>query len=193
VCYIRGVKEKTSYLTDTGESWRHRQIVFTNKGDLPLGEEFEGDRTISSVTDSAGRETFYRGVAPLPDTSRVPFNALLFKGNGVTSTGVRDWVDLMTAPLDKTRFKIISDSVFHIHSGNDTGVTRTRSKWYPVNKNLNYGDEEFGNQMFSSYKSTTGRPGIGDVYVYDIISSATTATSSTLLWAPQATLYWHEK
>ena len=58
VCYIRGLKEKTSYATDDGQSWRHRQIVFTNKGDLPLGEEFEGDRTISSVTDSAGRETF---------------------------------------------------------------------------------------------------------------------------------------
>lgn len=192
-CFIRGISEKTSYLSDSGTAWRHRQIVFTNKGDLPLGEEFEGDRTISSVTDSAGRETFYRGVAELPETSRVPLNALLFRGNSVTSEGVRDWVDLITAPLDTSRFKILSNTVYHIHSGNEQGINRTRKKWYPVNHNLRYGDEEFGNQMFSSYKSTTGRPGIGDIYVYDIISSATITTGSTLAWAPSTTLYWHEK
>ena len=89
----------------------------------------------------------------------------------------------MTVPVDRTRFKVISDTVITIRSGNDSGVFRTRNKWYPVNKNLNYGDEEIGNQMFSSYKSTTGKPGIGDIYVYDIITSLTTATDSTLLWA----------
>ena len=61
----------------------------------------------------------------------------------------------MTVPVDRTRFKVISDTVITIRSGNDSGVFRTRNKWYPVNKNLNYGDEEIGNQMFSSYKSTT--------------------------------------
>ena len=99
----------------------------------------------------------------------------------------------MTVPVDRTRFKVISDTVITIRSGNDSGVFRTRNKWYPVNKNLNYGDEEIGNQMFSSYKSTTGKPGIGDIYVYDIITSLTTATDSTLLWAPSTTLYWHER
>lgn len=193
ICFIRGIKENVSYVTSDSEAWRHRQIIFTAKGDLPLGEEFEGDRTISSVTGSDGRETFFRGLASLPNASRTPLYALLFKGNGNSGAGVQDWTDLLMAPVDKTRFSVLSDSIIDIRSGNDTATIKTRKRWTPINKNLVYGDEEIGNQMFSSYKSTIGKPGIGDVYVFDIFASITTASGSQLLYSPTTTLYWHEK
>ena len=192
-CFIRGLKFKDTYVTDDGEGWRHRQIIFTAKGELPLGEENEGDRTISSVTSSDGRETFYRGMADLPLESRTPLFALLFKGNGNPSAGVLDWTDLIQAPVDTTRFKVLSDRQVNIRSGNDSGTMKTRSTWVPINKNLVYGDEEVGNQMFSTYKSTTGKPGIGDVYVLDMFTCINTAAGSTMLFNPTTTLYWHEK
>ncbi|QCS37579.1 capsid protein [Tortoise genomovirus 17] len=192
-CFIRGLKFNDTYVTDDGEGWRHRQIIFTNKGDLPLGEENEGDRTISSVTSSDGRETFYRGMADLPLESRTPLFALLFKGNGNPSAGVLDWTDLINAPVDRTRFKVLSDRHVNIRSGNDSGTVLSRKTWVPINKNLVYGDEEVGNQMFSTYKSTTGKPGIGDVYVLDIFTCINVAAGSTMLFNPTTTLYWHEK
>ncbi|QCS37585.1 capsid protein [Tortoise genomovirus 20] len=192
-CFIRGLKEGVSYVTNDGEPWRHRQIIFTAKGDLPLGEEFEGDRTISAFTTSDGRETFFRGLANLPDESRTPLVALLFKGNGNTGAGIQDWTDLLMAPVDKTRFKVLNDIIVDIRSGNDTGTIKTQKRWTPVNKNLVYGDEEIGNQMFSSYKSTTGKPGIGDIYVFDMFASLTNVAGSELLYSPTTTLYWHEK
>lgn len=192
-CFIRGIKENVSYVTDDGEAWRHRQIIFTAKGELPLGEEFEGDRTISSVTTSDGRETFFRGLAPLPLESRTPLVALLFKGNGNSTAGVQDWTDLLMAPVDKTRFSVLRDNITDIRSGNDSGTIKTRKRWTPINKNLVYGDEEIGNQMFSSYKSTTGKPGIGDVYIFDMFAALRNSEGSTLLYSPTTTLYWHEK
>lgn len=192
-CFIRGLKENVSYVTSDSEAWRHRQIIFTAKGDLPLGEQFEGDRTISSVTTSDGRETFFRGLSSLPLANRTPFIALLFKGNGNSDAGVQDWTDMLMAPVDKTRFRVLYDNITDIRSGNDTSTIKTRKRWHPINKNLVYGDEEIGNQMFSSYKSTIGKPGIGDVYVFDIFASITNAAGSQLLYSPTTTLYWHEK
>ena len=66
-----------------------------------------------------------QGCSPTSGGVTLTFNALLFKGNGITSEGVRDWVDLMTVPVDRTRFKVISDTVITIRSGNDSGVFRT--------------------------------------------------------------------
>lgn len=191
--YAVGLQEKISILTNSGNAWKWRRIVFTHKGPLPLGESFEGPRYYSTTTDAVGRETYFRTLAPLPPTSKEPLTEYLFKGQGEGGLGIQDWVDIMTAPMDTTRIKVMHDHVTHIQSGNDSGVMRTYKRWHPVRKNIVYGDEEIGNQMLSSYMSTQGRPGIGDIYVFDIITSLSNSTSDALSFTPTASWYWHEK
>lgn len=192
-CYLVGLKEKISILTNSSQPWRWRRIVFTHKGPLPLGEQFEGSRVYSTTTDVTGRDTYFRTLAPLPVTAKQPLVDYLFKGQGTGGLGIQDWVDIITAPMDTTRIKTMHDRVTRIQSGNDSGVMRTYSRWHPVRKNIVYGDEEIGNQMLSSFFSTNSRPGIGDIYVLDIFTCLSTAASDQLSFTPTATWYWHEK
>lgn len=192
-CYIVGLKEKLSIATSSGVPWKWRRIVFTHKGELPLGEQFEGPRTYSTITDAIGRDTYYRTMSPLPTNSVVPLVEYIFRGDGNTTLGLADWTDVMTAPMDTTRIKVMNDGVTHIRSGNQSGVLKTYNRWHPVRKNLVYGDEEIGNQVLSSAYSTQGRPGIGDIYVLDIFTSLSDSTSDTLSITTTATQYWHER
>ena len=194
-CFIRGVKEKWTVLAPDGTPWRWRRIAFTAKGQLPLGEEFEGDRSVSVITDSDGRQTYYRNMAPLPVGSIQPLADILFKGTqDVTgSLGYQDWNDVITAPVDTTRFKILDDRVRHLTAGNDAGMARNVSHWTGVNKNLVYGDEEAGGQIITSSKSTIGRPGIGDVYFLDIFAPLAASGGEAIGVGCTATVYWHER
>lgn len=188
-----GLKEKISILTNSGQPWRWRRIVFTNKGPLPLGEQFEGSRVYSTTTDVTGRDTYFRTLSPLPVNSITPLVEYLFKGQGDGGLGIQDWTDIMTAPVDTTRIKTMHDHVTRIQSGNASGVMKTYSRWHPVRKNIVYGDEEIGNQMLSSFFSTNSRPGVGDIYVMDIFTSLSNAASDQLSFTPTASWYWHEK
>ena len=191
--YAVGLKEKISILTNSGQPWRWRRIVFTHKGPLPLGEQFEGSRVYSVITDVTGRDTYFRTLSPLPQNSITPLVEYLFKGQGEGGLGIQDWTDIMTAPMDTTRIKTMHDKVTRIQSGNASGVMKTYSRWHPVKKNIVYGDEEIGNQMLTSFYSTSSRPGIGDIYVLDIFTSLSNAASDQLSFTPTATWYWHEK
>jgi len=192
-CYIVGLKEKISILTNSGNPWKWRRIAFTHKGLLPLGEQFEGSRVYSTITDVVGRITYYRTLTPLPDTSKTPLVDYLFKGQGEGGLGVQDWTDIITAPVDTTRIKVMHDHTTHIQSGNESGVMKTYSKWHGVNKNLVYGDEEIGGQVLSSPFSTNSRPGIGDIYIMDIFTSLSNNTADSMGFIPTATMYWHER
>jgi len=46
-----------------------------------------------------------------------------------------------------------------------------------------------------SYVSVSGKPGMGDLYVYDIVYLAVPASggSASMLWSPEGTYYWHER
>lgn len=194
-CFVRGVKEKWTVLTQNGSPWRWRRIVFTAKGQLPLGEEFEGDRSISVITDTEGRQTYYRNMAPLPTGSLGPLADVLFRGTNdrTGAFGFQDWNDVMTAPVDTTRFKVLENKVRHIRCGNDAGVAKNISTWTPVNKNIVYGDEEVGGQVTTSAKSTIGRPGIGDIYFLDILSPQEGSGGENMGLSCTSTVYWHEK
>lgn len=63
-----------------------------------------------------------------------------------------------------------------------------------MNKNLTYDDDENGGDLQSNFLSTLGKRGMGDYWVIDIFGAAPGATAgSTLVFAPEASLYWHEK
>ncbi|QCX29498.1 capsid protein [Plant associated genomovirus 18] len=192
-CYVVGVKERISLLTNTGKPWKWRRVVFTHKGPLPLGEQFEGPRVYSTITDVVGRDTYYRTLSPLPALSKTQIVEYLFKGQGNDNSGIADWTDITTAPMDTTRIKVLHDKVTHIQSGNESGVMRTTTRWHNVRKNIVYGDEEIGGQVLSSAMSTNSRPGIGDIYIFDIFTSLSNDASDSMAFVPTATVYWHER
>ncbi|WGD01158.1 MAG: capsid protein [Genomoviridae sp.] len=192
-CYVVGVKEKISLLTNTGKPWKWRRIVFTHKGPLPLGEQYEGPRVYSTITDVVGRDTYYRTLSPLPALSKTQIVEYLFRGQGNDNSGIADWTDITTAPMDTTRIKVLHDKVTHIQSGNESGVMRTTTRWHNVRKNIVYGDEEIGGQVLSSAMSTNSRPGIGDVYIFDIFTSLSNDAADSMAFVPTATVYWHER
>lgn len=195
-CWIKGIKEKITIATLSGVPWRWRRIVFSHKGELSIGPEFEGDITTSVVTTADGREIYYRNTHELDQDNRIPFGDYLFvgQGQGPGADGGRiDWTDYMTAPADNRRFNIMYDKVVTVQSGNDSGVLRNYNRWHPVEKNLVYGDEEIGGQVLTSYKSTNSKPGIGDVYIVDIFTSVGVDSSNVLLFTPNSAVYWHEK
>lgn len=184
-CYMRGLKEKIQIQTSTGMAWQWRRICFTAKGDRFYQNDASGYRW--SLLTNAGVVRVVNSIAGTTQGSN--FVDALFDGaNGV------DWVSPFTAKVDRDVLSVKYDKTVIIQSGNDTGVMRNFNRWHAMNKNLVYDDDEAGDAEVSNRYSTSGRQGMGDYYVVDIISGGTGSSSSdNLSFQPEATLYWHEK
>lgn len=180
-CFMRGLKEKITFSSNTGASWRWRRICFTVKGGI-----------ISSSTElETSNQGWTRLLYDLAVNSSTDLTALrtaVFKG----AAGL-DWADPFTAPVDNGRVTIKYDRTMTINSGNANGRYLTKSMWHPMNKNLVYSNDQQGPDMSPDYRSVVGKAGMGDYYVYDIIECATKAVADKLVFNPEATLYWHEK
>lgn len=180
VCYMRGLKERDTFVTNSPASWRWRRICFTAKGlvfQSPTEVETSSTgwaRMILDFTNNASDDAFLQ--------------TLLFQGAQGS-----DWNDPFTAKVDTTRVTLKSDVTQTFNSGNAVGKFFNRKFWYPMNKNLVYSTDETGGQVSNDYKSTLGKPGMGDYYVFDMFQCSSNSSSDTLLWNPEATLYWHEK
>lgn len=188
VCYIRGLKEtinisnyQNSASTNYAAAWKWRRIVFSAKGLY---------QALGTSVDYAYTSNGY--VRFLADQNGTPFGAtvssLIFQG----VSGV-DWVDTMTAKADNTRLTIHYDRTRTLTPASSAKRFWNFKMWHPVNKNLNYNNEESGDGETASLRSTLGKPGIGDVYVVDILQCASGNSDDLLAFGPEATLYWHEK
>ncbi len=104
-----------------------------------------------------------------------------------------DWVDFFVAKPDTNRIKVYSDTLRTFQSGNQSGRYFKSQKWYPMNENLVYGNDERGETEDPVIYSTAGRQGMGDYYIMDFFDCTTFASADTLFFQPEATLYWHEK
>jgi len=188
VCYMRGLKERIQIQTNNGMSWQWRRICFTYRGNGVYSGSV-GDPTRQIVREtSAG---FARVVVDWGNSTPVvnPLISHLFRG-----TQDRDWRSYFTAPTDNTRVTVQYDKTRILTSGNANGIMRNYNNWFPMNKNLVYDDEEDGLEEDSVNLSSSGKAGMGDYYVVDIISAGTGSTASDLMsFDPEATLYWHEK
>lgn len=184
-CYMRGLKENVEITTSNGTQWQWRRIAFTLKGGQLWNQETSVIRW--SMLTSSGMMRNVNGIGGTVVGSN--FVDLVFKGtNGV------DWVDIMNAPMDTLRITPKYDKTRIIQSGNASGVMRKYNIWHPMNKNLQFADEEDGGGLDLGRYSTSGRYGMGDYYVVDIIKSADGSQSTDQLkFGPQASLYWHEK
>lgn len=183
-CFMRGLSERIELQVSDGLPWQWRRICFTAKG-------FQTNLTVSAgfklfAETSAG---YVRLMNQIDGTNQTAMENALFKGQ----SGV-DWLDPLSAPTDNSRLTIKYDKTITIASGNEDGVIRKYNRWMPMNHNLVYDDDETGGTESASHFSSIGKAGMGDYYIVDYFRPRVGSTSENqLLFAPQATLYWHER
>jgi len=195
-CFMRGLSENIRVQTSTGLPWFHRRICFTVKGIEPFLTRADADTgTLPNspfpyvdTTNGMQRLWLNMTINNMQNTINER-EGVLFKGaNGL------DWNDILTAPVDTSRVTVKFDKTWTIKSGNANGTVYERKLWHPMNKNLVYDDDESGETEVTSYWSTSAKPGMGDYYVYDIVTPGQGGTSADLLLLQSTTsLYWHEK
>lgn len=187
-CFIRGLKEKISIETHGAASWYWRRVVFFMKGTDYLRDEtdipripyvFNNDHGTMRLVGSTGSDpTFQNNILGLI--------FLGFEGN--------DWIDPITAKVDKTRVRIAYDKTRRINSGNDFGTTRSFNMWHPVSRTLEYQDDQAGGREQASLLSSFSERSCGDMYVFDMFRNNRQASDQDWLdFTPEAQLFWHER
>jgi len=195
-CYMRGLSENIRVQTSSGLPWFHRRICFTAKGEIPFRNKAGADTSPTPnpvtpyVDTSTGMQRLWLNMTINNMQNTInERESVIFKG----SNGV-DWNDILTAPLDTTRITVKFDHTWTLRSGNANGTVYERKLWHPMNHNLVYGDDQSGIGEDTDYMSTTAKPGMGDYYVYDIVTPGQGGTAADLaLLQSTSTLYWHEK
>jgi len=190
-CFMRGLAERITVQTNDGNPWLWRRIVFKMKG-LRFFDVGQDNAPLRELYFRNGTDGYARlGTDWFGTTAASTVNAIVFKG-----TEGDDWAftNIEAAQVDTARVGVIYDRIIKIASGNEAGVSREYKMWHPFNHNLVYNDDETGATEVTSHFSTEGKPGMGDVYVMDIIRpSVYSDTTAEIRWNPQASLYWHEK
>lgn len=185
--YWRGIKEVIDVNVLGGTSWRWRRIVFEAKG-LETAQSALNS-LVTNVETSVG---FPRAIVEMsgdpPGSLRNALNAVLFTGRGEV-----DWLSEFNARVDANRVRVISDEFHTLRSGNDRGHFHQFKRWYPLNRNMTYNDDEDGKDQTKNAWAAPGRGGMGDVYIYDMFQPMEFAPNFRIQFAPTATLYWHEK
>ncbi len=187
LCYMRGLKENMLITTSSGQPWRWRRICFTFKGD-DLWENDQANYHWSLFTATQGMVRVLNNIVPLANAYNT-LNDVLFEG-----TVGEDWASVFNAKVDTQRINIKSDTTRTIASGNANGVLRNYKKWYPMNKNLQFDDDDSGGGYSTGRYSTRNEGTMGDYYVIDYFVAGLGATDNDrLAFNAEATLYWHEK
>lgn len=193
-CYMRGLKEKITILTGSPQPWIWRRIVFTYQGrDLITTETPTHGVGQFFQESSSGFSRFFARINDTADPRTVSIGTqvkeAIFKGHPGS-----DYSSNFDAKINNDRIRVISDSTRHIRSGNDRGIIRTTSNWYPFNKTLIYNEDESGAVVDDKFFSAITPRSMGDVYVLDFFTCGTGGGhDDELRLLPTATLYWHER
>lgn len=192
-CYMVGLREEIRYWTNTSRPWQWRRICFTFKGDSLY-------KTASGVT-----------VAPWLETS-TGWTRLLFNLSASTATADQlavgqnyvnhifqgsygtDYGDIFHAKTDTRIITPKFDRIRTIKSTNNSGTLGEAKMWHGMRHNINYEDDEVGDEVATAFVSTEGKPGMGDYYVLDMFKChADGTTSDSFSFYPTSSLHWHEK
>lgn len=189
--FWRGLKERIEITTSDASPWFWRRVCFTMKGQF-VAAAIPASQYVNSTLPGVGRSqiAYNRSTTPLTAPQAAVLRNYLFEGMNQV-----DYFRSTNAPTDKFRVKIWFDRTITINSGSGNGVTRKRTYWHGMNKNMVYNDQEFGgdiveNNFFAVPDGTNLT--MGDYYVVDIFERAAGFTG-TLSFLPQATVYWHER
>jgi len=184
ICYMKGLRERIDIAASSARPWVWRRIVFTMKGTNNTFQAVANAGFFVLTSNGYGRL-----VNDMTNTQRLAVQSILFEG-----TRDVDWNDIYIAKTDSSLVNIKSDRTVLIKPKTTSGDIMNMSFYYPFEKNLVYADDEIGGDSNHSAWSTLGKPGMGDVLVYDMIVPGVGSTNTdTLSMNFSATLYWHEK
>lgn len=189
-----GYKERVQVDILAGGVWKWRRLVFTFKG--PRLYESGGDTKwnlpwFNKAVDPQGCDMVRLICQPTTDQHQA-IRQVVWDG-----TEGLDWSSEFTAKPDTSRITPLYDRIITFNPRNETGFSRTFRFWHPTRKNLIYSDEEEGGapRAPGSFVSVNGKPGMGDLYVYDIVYLAVSDNNgqAAMTWSPEGTYYWHER
>lgn len=188
-----GYKERVQIDCYGGGVWKWRRVVFSLKGTALFEDPNEewNDPYLDRSTDPEGCDMVRLINQPTANQSSL-IRSFLWDG-----TENVDWTSEFTAKVDTSRVTPHYDRTYTFNPRNESGFSRTFRMWHPTRKNLIYSEDEEGGLPNGQgwYLSTPGRPGMGDLYVYDImylvVQSA--AGGATAAFQPEGTYYWHER
>lgn len=189
--FARGYKETTTVRIKSSVPFRWRRLVFSLKGLDRILQAALPSVWNSNYVQLLTSQGYARQTAILDPAIISQVNAVIFRG-----AESRDWFSTFNAKVDTTRIKIHSDKTRTFNPGNQSGMVRTIKNWYPLNKTLLYGDDEFGLDETTSGFASPGPQGMGDMFVYDIYQSAfglTDPTNDIMSINHEGTYYWHER
>jgi len=194
-CYMRGLREQIRIATSSSLPWEWRRICFTFKGAALVIRNGTTAAVPLWLETSNGYVRLTTCLTAGSSTSDQIAIATQFVDHIFEGTYGADYSDILTAKVDTTRITPKYDKTISIRSGNDSGVQFSTKRWHGMNHNLVYEDREQGGiENDTNVLSTNGKPGMGDYYVVDFFKYHPSATSAdNLSFAPQATLYWHER
>lgn len=190
--YVKGISETYRLVPSDASCWEWRRIVCSIKGgfgrsnsDIELiGAQYSTNPTQRYLKDITGDTT-----GPYTQMWDA-VQDILFRGVKTT-----DWTDQMTAPVDTARVTLHSDKRRTLFSSNDAPRPRLVKTYVPINKTIQYDDEENGISITPSKFAVESKIGIGDIYIFDMLTcrAPISATTSQLQVVSTQTYYWHEK
>jgi len=193
--YIRGLAEKYQIVPNDASVWEHRRVVFATKSQF-VAAVLPNIGAQQSASDGASRRQF----RDMSGTTAGNYTTLQTQLYDVVFQGIDtvDWRNPMIAKVDTARVDLISDKKWRLSSGNGVGSGRYKTFWTPINKCIQYDDEENGLSISPSAVSVLDKRGMGNIFVMDIFFCLNPADylnpqSSVLAVSSQQTLYWHEK
>lgn len=189
--FCKGYAEKVTFETSNSANWLWRRVVFMTKN--PLIHSAFPLNTVTNRTDTD--EGYNRvlwnffGSSTEASEARETLQDCVFQGQA----GV-DWNDRYTAKLDTKQITVISSVTMRLSGGNDAARIHHAKRWYPINKNIVYDEDEAGNSKEAGREfSTLGKPGAGNLYVMDTFHCANGTSSDVMSFNPQGVYYWHER
>jgi len=192
VTFSVGYKERVEVNILGGGVWKWRRLVFTFKGSQLYDQDVTWNLPwFNKAVDPEGCDMVRLINQPTSDQSQ-EIRRILWDG----TEGI-DWSSEFTAKPDTSRITPLYDRIFTFNPRNESGYSRTFRFWHPTRKNLIYDEDEEGGAPAApgSFVSVQGKPGMGDLYVYDIAYLAVPASggNASMHWTPEGTYYWHER
>lgn len=184
--FLRGISERVRWETNssTGSPLIIRRMVVSGVARIDLAGGVQNITTQPTHVVTNGNHFIGLGTG----TMNINVAEVLFAG-----TYNLDWKDDMVAKIDPRRWKIHSDKSFVVKSGNQAEAIMQRRFYDPINRTIQYDDEEAGTDVNTSgwagYSTQGHQQNVYIIYqVYNPSGGTMTPTLSL-----ERTLYWHEK
>lgn len=191
VTYSVGYKETVEVNVLGGGVWKWRRVVFSYKGSSLYDQDVTWTDPFYDQSVDPKTCDMVRLIGQPTTDQHNEIRRILWDGH----EGI-DWSSEFTAKMDTSRVTPLFDRTYTFNPRNESGYSRTFKFWHRTGRNIVYDEDEGADvDTGGSYVSVKGKPGMGDVYVYDIMYLAVPAASgdAAVTWNPEGTYYWHER